>query len=81
MPVLSENKCVSTQFELSIRCIEAERERFPKEYICTKMLNTTAPFCHIEFTEIQILFVIVKMKQRIFRKFAVFLGHAQSAVH
>ena len=43
MPVLSENKCVSTQFELSIRCIEAERERFPKEYICTKMLTATAP--------------------------------------
>ena len=43
MPVLSENKCVSMRFELSIRCIEAERERFPKEYICTKMLNATAP--------------------------------------
>ena len=36
MPVLSENKCVSTRFELSIRCIEAEPERFPKEHICTK---------------------------------------------
>ena len=35
MPVLGENKCVSTRLELSIRCIEAERERFPKEYICT----------------------------------------------
>ena len=44
MPVLSENKCGSTQFELSIRCIEAERERFPKEYICTIMLNATASF-------------------------------------
>ena len=44
MPVLSENKCVSTQFELSIRCIEAERKRFPKEYICTIILNATAPF-------------------------------------
>ena len=43
MPVLSENKCVSMQFELGTRCIEAERERFPKEYICTKMLTATAP--------------------------------------
>ena len=43
MPVLSENKCVSTRFELSNRCIEAERQRFPKEYICTKMLNATVP--------------------------------------
>ena len=47
MPVLSENKCVSTQFELSIRCIEAERERFPKEYICTIMLNATASLCFL----------------------------------
>ena len=44
MPVLSENKCVSTRFELSIRCIEAERERFPKEYICTGMLSAAALF-------------------------------------
>ena len=44
MPVLSENKCVSTRFELSIRCIEEERERFPKEYICTITLNATPPF-------------------------------------
>ena len=43
MPVLSENKCMSTQFELSIRCIEAERERFPKEYICTGTLNAATP--------------------------------------
>ena len=61
MQVLSENKCVSTRFELSIRCIGAvrpgdarsaptgverrpERERFPKEYICTEGLNATAHF-------------------------------------
>ena len=46
MPVLCENKCVSTRFELSIRCIEAERERFPKEYICTKMLTAPIPSIH-----------------------------------
>ena len=55
MPVLSENKHVSTQFELGIRCIEAERERFPKEYICTIMLNAAAPLFHAT-SALQLLF-------------------------
>ena len=49
MPVLSENKCMNTRFELSIHCIEAKHERFPKEYICTKMFTATGPFVVLKF--------------------------------
>ena len=57
MPVLSENKCESTRFELGIRCIEAERERFPKEYICTIILNAKAPFFrNMAFTDHSFLY-------------------------
>ena len=44
MPVLSENKCVSTRFELGILCIEAERERFPKNIFARKCLLRQALF-------------------------------------